>query len=70
MANGIAGTGARGMTERNKDVLIDAMMYVATPELRQYLMAECPVAYNDYCGSEVVKVVRNCDGATVRSPGK
>lgn len=42
--------GAEGMSYFHQRLLIDAFMHVCTPEQRQFLMKECPAAYNDYCG--------------------
>ena len=45
--------GAEGMSFFHQRLLIDAFMHVCTPEQRQFLMKECPAAYNDYCGRKV-----------------
>lgn len=45
--------GAEGMSFFHQRLLIDTFMHVCTPEQRQFLMEECPAAYNDYCGRKV-----------------
>jgi hypothetical protein len=44
------------MSEHHKDQILDVLMYVATPEVRQRLALEVPAAYNAWCGRNVVTV--------------
>lgn len=59
--------GARAMRDHHKDQLIEVLMHYLPMEIRGHLMRQCPEAYNGYCGSEVVRVVRTCDGEPVLS---
>lgn len=58
--------GPNGMTTRDKDALIDTFMYYCPPEVRRKLMAECPQAYNRYCGYTVVEVTIINNGRVVQ----
>lgn len=51
--------GRLDMTDRQKDLLLTALMYRATPDVRGAVMREVPDAYNAYCGREVVSVTVN-----------
>lgn len=53
------------MSRREKDLLIEAVMYRITPDQRAFLMREAPSAYNAYCGSAIVQVVRTSDGLPI-----
>lgn len=53
---------AANMTNREKELLLEACMHRVTPEQRGFLMREVPMAYNAYCGSQIVRVVRSSDG--------
>jgi hypothetical protein len=57
--------GAHNMTERQKDLLLAALMYRVLPEGRAHLMREVPDAYNAWCGGTVVQVVRASDGKVI-----
>jgi hypothetical protein len=48
--------------------LLDVLAHYMGMDLRERLMAECPRAYNAWCGSEVVQVVRASDGSKVAPP--
>lgn len=55
------------MSDFQKDAMLRALMYVAQPETRGYLMRVCPDAYNAYCGREVCAVFATNDlGEAVR----
>jgi hypothetical protein len=53
------------LTSQQKEQLLDFFAYYLPLELRWRLMAELPRAYNAWCGTEVVRVHRTCDGAVV-----
>ena len=55
-------SGIDGITVRQKDLLLMQLMYRCTPQQRGHLMREVPDAYNAYCGSAVVQVIRTSDG--------
>jgi len=57
--------GIDGMTTRQKDLLLMQLMYRVKPEERGLLMREIPDAYNAWCGSQIVSVVRVSDGEAV-----
>lgn len=54
--------GIDSMTMRQKDLLLMQCMYRITPEQRGHLMREVPDAYNAWCDSNVVQVIRVSDG--------
>lgn len=53
------------MKAHHKDQLLAVLWHYMGQDLRQKLMLECPAAYNDACGSEVVRVHRVSDGDPV-----
>lgn len=50
------------MTDHHKNQLLDALMHYLPMDVRGKVMREVPAAYNAYCGSGVVHVVRTSDG--------
>ena len=44
------------MTEHEARQLLDAVMYYLPMDVRHKIMREVPLAYNAYCGREIVKV--------------
>jgi hypothetical protein len=56
------------LTQQQMHQLLDVLGHYMGPDIRQRLMAECPRAYNAWCGREVVHVVRVSDGDPVRPP--
>lgn len=61
----MATPGTHNMTERQKDLLLAALMYRVLPEGRAHLMREVPDAYNAWCGTAVVQVSLVSDGRVV-----
>jgi len=57
--------GTHNMTDRQKDLLLAALMYRVLPEGRAHLMREVPDAYNAWCGGNVVEVRIVSDGRVV-----
>lgn len=49
------------MTNHQKDQILKVVEYYMTPELREKIMREVPVAYNAWVGYPVVEVVMTCD---------
>ena len=44
------------MTDHQRQQLLDALMHYVGPDVRRKVMRELPLAYNAYCGREIVKV--------------
>ena len=44
------------MTNHQKDQILNVVQYYMTPELRERIMREVPVAYNAWVGYAVVEV--------------
>jgi hypothetical protein len=44
------------MTNHQKDQILNVVQYYMTPELRERIMREVPVAYNAWVGFPVVEV--------------
>jgi len=44
------------MTDHQKDQILQVIKYYMTPELRERIMREVPVAYNAWVGFPVVEV--------------
>lgn len=44
------------MTNHQKDQILNVVQYYMTPELRERIMREVPVAYNAWVGYPVVEV--------------
>lgn len=61
------GHSAKAMSDHHKTQLIDAFMYYCPMDVRGKLMREVPEAYNAYCGRDVVRVTRVCDGTEIKS---
>lgn len=53
------GHSAKGMTDHQKNLLIDTFMYYCPMDIRGKLIREVPQAYNAYIGSDVAKVTIN-----------
>ncbi len=51
--------------QMHKDMILSLLVHHMSQETRQMLMLECPAAYNDLCGSGVVRVHRISDGESV-----
>jgi hypothetical protein len=51
--------------QMHKDMILALLVHHMSQQTRQMLMLECPAAYNDLCGSEVVRVHRVSDGEPV-----
>ena len=47
--------------EHDKDLLLKVLFYYMDADLRRKLMEEVPQAYNNYCESQIVAVVRTDD---------
>lgn len=45
-----------GMTNHQKDQILNVVQYYMNPELRERIMREVPVAYNAWVGYAVVEV--------------
>ena len=45
------------MSTHEKDLLLMALMYRVTPDIRRKVMQEVPGAYNAYFGREIVQVL-------------
>ena len=51
--------------QMHKDMILALLVHHMSQQTRQMLMLECPAAYNDLCGAEVVRVHRVSDGDPV-----
>jgi len=49
----------------HKDQLLAVLFHYMDQPLRGKVMREAPVAYNAYCGREIVRVVRTSDTEAV-----
>lgn len=53
------------MKSHHKDQLLTVLFHYMGQDLRQKLMLECPAAYNDACGREIVRVYRTSDNEPI-----
>jgi hypothetical protein len=54
-----------GMTIHQKSQILKVVEYYMTPELREKIMREVPIAYNAWMGSPVVDVITIWDKQSV-----